>query len=119
MVECGGDVFGANVPEFLTCLKARRSDFKIVLAAAYALGAKQALAEIGLTISLITAPCTDTSIMCERTEALCGISAINLASRSKLHCRRRFGLLTKPDRRNVGLRYYPWEGSDHALERAV
>jgi hypothetical protein len=82
MVECGGDLFGANVPEFLTCLKVRRSDLKIVLAAADALGAmgaKQTLAEIGLTISLITGPCTDTSIMRERTEALCGIPAINLS----------------------------------------
>ena len=63
VVECGGDLFGANVPEFLICLKARRSDLKIVLAAADALGAmgaKQALAEIGLAISLITGPCTDT-----------------------------------------------------------
>ena len=81
MVECGGDVFGANVPEFLTCLKVRRSDFKIVLAAADALGAmgaKQALAEIGLAISLITGPCTDTPILREWTEGLCGIPAINL-----------------------------------------
>jgi len=37
VVECGGDLFGANVPDFLTCLKARRSDFKIILAAADAL----------------------------------------------------------------------------------
>ena len=43
------------------------------------MGAKQALAEIGLAISLITGPCTDTPILRERTEALCGIPAINLA----------------------------------------
>jgi hypothetical protein len=82
VVECGGDLFGANVPEFLICLKARRSDLKIVLAAADALGAmgaKQALAEIGLAISLITGPCTDTPTLRERTHALCGIPAINLA----------------------------------------
>ena len=82
VVECGGDLFGANVPDFLTCLKARRSDFKIILAAADALGAmgaKRALAEIGLTISLITGPCTDTPAMRERTQALCGISAVNMA----------------------------------------
>ena len=81
VVECGGDLFGANVPEFLACLKARRSDLKIILAAADALGAmgaKRVLAEIGLTISLITGPCTDTSVLRERTEALCGIPAINL-----------------------------------------
>ena len=82
VVECGGDLVGANVPEFLTCLKARRTDLKIILAAADALGAmgaKQALAEIGLTISLITGPCTDTPTLRERTETLCGIPAINLA----------------------------------------
>ena len=82
VVECGGDLFGANVPEFLTCLKARRSDLKMILAAADvlgAMGAKQALAEIGLAISLITGPCTDTPILRERTQALCGIPAINLA----------------------------------------
>jgi hypothetical protein len=82
VVECAGDPVSANAPELLACLTARRSDLKIILAAADALGAmgaKHALAEIGLTISLITGPCTDTPIMRERTEALCGIPAINLA----------------------------------------
>jgi len=82
VVECAGDPVSANAPELLSCLKARRSDLKIILAAADALGAmgaKRALAEIGLAISLITGPCTDTPIMRERTEALCGIPAINLA----------------------------------------
>jgi hypothetical protein len=82
VVECAGDPVSANAPELLSCLKARRSDLKIILAAADALGAmgaKHALAEIGLTISLITGPCTDTPILRERTEALCGIPAINLA----------------------------------------
>ena len=81
IVECGGDLFGANVPEFLTCLKARRSHLKITLAAADALsamGAKRVLAEIGLTVSLITGPCTDTQTLRERTKTLCGIPAINL-----------------------------------------
>jgi hypothetical protein len=81
MVECGGDLFGGNVPEFLACLKARRPDLKIILVAADALGAmgaKRVLEDIGLTISLITGPCTDTSVLRERTEALCGIPAINL-----------------------------------------
>jgi hypothetical protein len=82
VVECGGDPVSANAPQLLSCLKARRSDLKIVLAAADALGAmgaKKALAEIGLTISLITGPCTDTPILRSQTEALCGIPAINLA----------------------------------------
>jgi hypothetical protein len=82
VVECGGDLFGANVPEFLTCLKAQHSDLKIILAAADvlgAVGAKQTLADIGLAIKLITGPCTDTPVMRRRTEALCGIPAINLA----------------------------------------
>jgi hypothetical protein len=83
VVECAGDPVSANAPELLSCLKARRSDLKIVLAAADALGAmgaKQALADIGLAISLITGPCTDTSILRERTAALCGIPAINMAA---------------------------------------
>jgi hypothetical protein len=82
VVECGGDLLGANVLEFLVCLKARRSDPKIVLAAADALGAlaaKRVLAEAGLTISFITGPCTDTPAMRSRTGALCGIPAVNLA----------------------------------------
>jgi len=85
VVECGGDPVSANAPELLSCLKARRSDLKIILAAADALGAmgtKQVLAEIGLAISLITGPCTDTAILRERTEALCGIPAINMAADS-------------------------------------
>jgi hypothetical protein len=82
VVECAGDPVSANAPQLLSCLKARRSELKITLAAADALGAlgaKHALAEIGLRISLITGPCTDTPILRERTEALCGIPAINLA----------------------------------------
>jgi hypothetical protein len=81
IVECGGDLFGANVPEFLAGLRARRADLKTILAASDtlgALGAKQVLAEIGLAISLITGPCTDTPVMRERTQALCGVPAINL-----------------------------------------
>ena len=82
VVECAGDPVSANAPELLSCLKARRSDLKIILAAADALGAlgaKHALGEIGLAISLITGPCTDTPILREWTEGLCGIPAINLA----------------------------------------
>jgi hypothetical protein len=81
VVECAGDPVSANAPELLACLKARRSHPKIILAAADALGAmgaKQALAEIGLAISLITGPCTDTPTLRNWTEALCGIPAINL-----------------------------------------
>ena len=84
VVECAGDPVSANAPELLRCLKARRSDLKIILAAADALGAmgaKRALAEIGLAINLITGPCTDTPTLREWTEALSGIPAINLARR--------------------------------------
>jgi hypothetical protein len=87
VIECGGDLFGANVPEFLTCVKARRPDLNIILAASDALGAlgaKQTLAEMGLPISLITGPCTDTPSMRDRTQALCGIPAINLLRGSDL-----------------------------------
>jgi hypothetical protein len=82
VVECAGDPVSANAPELLRCLKARRSELKITLAASDALGAmgaKHALAEIGLSIDLITGPCTDTSVLRQRTEALCGIPAVNLA----------------------------------------
>jgi hypothetical protein len=82
VVECAGDPVSANAPVLLSCLKARRGELKITLAAADALGAmgaKQALAEIGLKISMITGPCTDTSVLRQRTEALCGIPAINMA----------------------------------------
>jgi hypothetical protein len=81
VVECAGDPVSANAPDLLACLRARRGELRITLAAADALGAmgaKHALAEIGLKISLITGPCTDTSVLRERTEALCGIPAINL-----------------------------------------
>lgn len=81
VVECGSDLLGANVPELLACLKGRRSELKITLAAADALGAlgaKRALAEMGLAISLITGPCTDSPTLRERTESLCGIPAMNL-----------------------------------------
>jgi hypothetical protein len=81
VVECAGDPVSASAPQLLTCLKARRSELKIILAAADALGAlgaKYALAEIGLEISLLTGPCTDTAVLRERTEALCGIPAVNL-----------------------------------------
>jgi hypothetical protein len=84
VIECGGDLFGANVPEFLSSLKARRVDLKIILAASdalAALGAKHALAEIGLEISLITGPCTDSPPLRDRTQALCGVPAINLLRR--------------------------------------
>lgn len=81
VVECGGDLFGANVPAFLTCLRARRPDAKIVLAASDvlgAMGATRVLHKMGLTVSLITGPCTDTPTVRERTEALCGVPALNL-----------------------------------------
>jgi hypothetical protein len=81
VVECGGDLVSPNALEFLSCLKARRPDPTIILAAADALGAlaaKQVLVEKRLAISLITGPCTDTPAMRERTQALCSIPAINL-----------------------------------------
>ena len=81
IVECGGDLFGASVPEFIACLKSRSRDFKVILAATDALGAlgsKHALAKVGLQISLITGPCTDTPALRQRTEDLCQVPAMNL-----------------------------------------
>jgi hypothetical protein len=81
VVECGGDILGANVPIFLKCLVAKRPDVKIILAAADALGAlgaKSVLRDMGLSPNLISGPCTDTPILQQRTRELCGVPAINL-----------------------------------------
>jgi hypothetical protein len=82
LIECGGDVLGANVPAFLTRLVARRPMVRVILAASdslAALGAKSVLAEMGLAATLITGPCTDTPTVERRTRDLCGIPAMNLA----------------------------------------
>ena len=82
LIECGGDVLGANVPAFLTRLVARRPMVRVILAASNllaALGAKSVLAEMGLAATLITGPCTDTPTIERRTRDLCGIPAMNLA----------------------------------------
>jgi hypothetical protein len=82
VVECGGDIFGANVPVFLDCLKGRRFRPKVILVAPdtlAALGAKRVLHEIGYSIDLITGPCTDTPTLQARTQAMCGIPAVNMA----------------------------------------
>jgi len=84
LIECGGDMLGANVPVFLKRLKRRRSRPKVILAAADALGALGAtrmLKEMGLTTSLITGPCTDTQALRQRTETLCRVPALNMAGR--------------------------------------
>jgi hypothetical protein len=82
VIECGGDILGANVPQFLDCLRRKHTEVKVILAAADALGAlaaKRMLADKGLPLSLITGPCTDTPTLQRRTEELCGIPALNLA----------------------------------------
>lgn len=82
LIECGGDILGANVPVFLDALRRRRADAKVVLVASdslAALGAKSVLAEMGLAVTLIAGPCTDTPTIQQRTQDLCGIPAMNLA----------------------------------------
>ncbi len=82
LIECGGDILGANVPAFLHALAAARPDTKVVLVAAdtlAALGAKSVLAGMGLAPLVLTGPCTDTPTIQARTQALCGIPAINMA----------------------------------------
>ncbi len=82
LVECGGDILGANVPAFLTGLGRRRPDAKVILVASdslAALGAKSVLTEMGLTVTLIAGPCTDTPTIQQRTQQLCGLPAMNLA----------------------------------------
>jgi hypothetical protein len=83
LIECGGDFMGTCVPEFLQCLRPRRPRPTTVLAAADpsgALGAKQTLERMGITLDLITGPCTDTPTSRQRTEAVCGIPARNMRS---------------------------------------
>jgi hypothetical protein len=82
LIECGGDILGANVPVFLKCLREKRSNPKIILAAAdalAALGAKLMLQEMDFSVNLITGLCTDTPTLRQRTEKLCGIPAVNMA----------------------------------------
>jgi hypothetical protein len=87
LIECGGDILGGNVPVFLECLKRRRTAAKVILVAADALGAlggKQVLQDMGLSVNLITGPCTDTPTLRQRTQALCGIPAVNMAQGGSL-----------------------------------
>jgi hypothetical protein len=82
LVECGGDILGANVPVFLAGLGRRRPDAKVILVASdslAALGAKSVLGEMGLAVTLVTGPCTDTPTIQQRTRDLCGLPALNLA----------------------------------------
>jgi hypothetical protein len=82
LVECGGDFLGANVPVFLKCLQRRRSQIKVILAAAdslAALGGKLVLEDMDLSVNVITGLCTDTPTLRQRTETLCGIPAVNMA----------------------------------------
>jgi hypothetical protein len=82
LIECGGDMLAANIPMFLARLKRRRARLKVVLAASDAVGAFGAtrkLREMGLSVDLITGPCTDTSAVRLRTQALCGTPCVNFA----------------------------------------
>jgi hypothetical protein len=81
LIECGGNFLGTSVPEFLQCLMARRSNLTTILAASDsfgALGAKRVLEEMGLSLDLITGPCTDTQPSRKRTEVMCGVAARNM-----------------------------------------
>ena len=82
VIECGGDILGANVPLFLERLSRRRRDLKVVLAAPdalAALGAKQVLRDMGIPVHLITGRCTDTPTLLQRTQAVCETPAMNMA----------------------------------------
>lgn len=81
LIECGGDMLGANVPVLIERLRRRRAEPKVVLAAADALGAlggKGVLQDMGLSVSLVTGPCTDTPTLQRRTQSLCGVPAVNM-----------------------------------------
>jgi hypothetical protein len=82
LIECGGDMLGANVPLFLQHFRRWRPRAKVILAAADALGALGAttkLRKMGLSVTLITGPCTDSPTLRRRTEDLCRVPAMNLA----------------------------------------
>jgi hypothetical protein len=82
VIECGGDMLGGNVLTFLRCLRRRRSHTRVILAAADTLGALAAtrmLRHMGLSVDLITGPCTDTPAARQRTQALCKAPAMNLS----------------------------------------
>jgi hypothetical protein len=81
LIECGGDLMGANVPIFLQALQRRRAATQVILVAADALGAlgaKQMLQDMGIAVNLITGPCTDSPILQRRTQDLCGVPAVNM-----------------------------------------
>jgi hypothetical protein len=81
LIECGGDILGANVPVFLERLKKARPVDKLVLAAPDSLaafGGLRILETMGFAADLLTGPCTDTPTLLERTQKLCGIKAMNM-----------------------------------------
>lgn len=83
LIECGGDLLAANIPVFLRRLRRRRPRPKVVLAAPDAVGAfggSRKLRDMGLSVDLITGPCTDTSAVRQRTQLLCKTLAVNLAA---------------------------------------
>jgi hypothetical protein len=87
LIECGGDVVGTSVPEFLQCLRPRRSKLTTILAAFDpfgALGAKHVLKEMDMTVDLITGPCTDTPTSQQRTQTLCEIPARSMRCQAAL-----------------------------------
>jgi hypothetical protein len=81
IIECGGDMLAANIPVFLKRFRRRRSRAKVILAAPDAVGAfggTRLLRGMGLSVDLVTGPCTDTPAVQQRTEALCRTAAMNL-----------------------------------------
>jgi hypothetical protein len=79
VIECGSDMLGANVPVVLQCTMRRRPGAKVILAAGdplAALGGKQVLQGMGVSVNLITGPCADTPTALQRTQALCGVPAV-------------------------------------------
>ena len=82
LVECGGDVLGANVPRFLKCLMADVpcQGYSGCVRCACGLGWQARAKDMGISVDLVTGLCTDTPTLRQRTEMLCGIPAINMAS---------------------------------------
>jgi hypothetical protein len=98
IVECGGDMLGANVPAFFSCLRRRRATPNVILVAADAVGAYggvEMLKKIGLRVKFITGPCTDTPTVQQRTQAVCRVTAVNMAKSEALDAVFRFDRLRR------------------------
>ena len=89
LVECGGDILGANVPMFLDQPRAAPAGGEGDpggVGFACGAGGEIGAGGDGAGVTLVTGPCTDTPTIQQRTQDLCGLPALNLARGGR--CRR-------------------------------